>query len=166
MIPGRHLSTLADVIRSVRDQFVAANISTEILLGENHLEEEGAANRVVFVPGDGGGEMAPQRLSTGGVARLEESCTAYVWGYTNSADDFDRYDAAYAILANVIVAVNVAAPGRITMTALRRSQESRIVTYGEEYQIVFTYQWQVNKGSALSPLPGSIVTSVSSSVEG
>lgn len=132
------MSTMSDVLRAARDIMLTEDPTTEVLKGERYLRQEGAANRVIFVIGDGTWSGAP-KIGAKLVGAVNDSCTAFIWG-VETTDDFTRDDAALVLRRRLISALHRVAPGRITPGAVRRLRDTNIITYGEEYQIDFSYR--------------------------
>ncbi len=150
-------SELSDVLAACAYYLSTLPTPPEVLLGERYLAQEGAANRVLFVPGDGVevGAGDGRQINTGSIYALAESCDAYVWGAEN-VDDFQRYAAAVALRRELLNALHRSAPGRIKIASVRRLVATNITTFGEEFVIRFSYTSEIKKTAiAAIPAPGA-----------
>lgn len=153
-LPGVANVRLKTLISDVRDLFNAKGISTAILVGEEHIAQEGNGNRAVFVPRPRVGEIrsAPIRLSQTGSGRLKFGCTVYIWGVSGE-DPETRYDQAEQILFNLMVALSDASGDRVEFEGLDREESPRDVRYGEDYYFSFVYFYEVRRSTDLQPIP-------------
>lgn len=145
------MSTLPDVLRAIRDILIAADATTEVLCGERYLQQEGAANRVLFVITDGTWTGAP-KIGAKLVGGVNDGCLVYIWG-PETSDDFTRYDGANVLRQRFINAIHRVAPGRYTPGAVTRLRGTNELTYGEEYSLAFTYREDVAVIKAIATLP-------------
>lgn len=119
--------------------------------GERHDGSEGAPPRIMFLQTAGGtGSALGPVLHIGGgeLGSITESCTCYVWGRETAADA-DRYDDAKARVMRLYAAFNAAAVGRLELRRLERGDQTRLVTFGEQYQMEIGYVWAVPRDAAI-----------------
>lgn len=145
------MSTLPDVLRAVRNIIVAESPGTEVLCGERYLQQDGAANRVLFVITDGDWTGAP-KIGAKLVGGVNDGCLVYIWG-AESADDFARYDAANLLRQIFVNALHRVAPGRYAPAAVNRLRGTNELTYGEEYSLAFTYREDIGRIKSIANLP-------------
>ncbi len=146
---GPNISTLADLFGGIVALFAAVSDPTVIYVGERHLKREGKPGRIIFVS-DTGSVASMPKLSAGYVSGVSLGFTAYVWGKESSSNnDLLRYVAADALVDRLINALSVLAPGRLTPGTIQRAKDTHILTYGEEYQVRFTYSRGVARDAAL-----------------
>ncbi len=137
------MSTLADVFVEIRDYYTAKGSDTTIKVGEQYLADNDSPNRIVLVPGKSKPEMAPMRMTENGFAKLDAQATAYIWGPANVDDDFARFVAVDSMLIMFLRSLWNAAPGRIMLLDIDRPTDTRILSYGEEYRVTFSFMYQV-----------------------
>ncbi len=149
-LPGLAPTPLKTIIARVQTAFTAASIDTELRIGEDAIDEEGNANRVVFVyrPQLGRIEAAPIRMGAFGSGRIGYGCTAYVWGASGDTETA-RYDAAELIVRNLMVALPDASGDRVEFLSLERDEQTRDAGYGEQFQFSFVYLHQVDRTTLL-----------------
>jgi hypothetical protein len=144
-------SRLPDVLTAVRAILIAIDSTTEVLCGERYLAQEGASNRVLFVP-DNGDWQGPAKVGGKLVAAINDTCFVYIWA-PEAVDDFARYDAANTLRARVIKALRRVAPGRITPQTVTRNKSTNVTTYGEEYVLAFSYLENIEQDPAIAGIP-------------
>lgn len=134
-------TTLAGVVRAVRDIFDAAGDATPIMMGKRYLEGNavGREPRVLFVVTPG--KVGPP-IEMGNAASVTHACDAYCRG-PESGDDVGRYDAAYLLGDKVISALRRAATGRLEWGAYDDSSPATVDGFGAEVRFSFTYQRDV-----------------------
>jgi hypothetical protein len=152
-MPAIALERLMPLLIRVRSLFSNAGLSTEIKIGEEYADQEGNADRVVFIPHRDIGITTEQPIRMGafGSCRNDAGCTALVWGVSEDGDT--RFDSAEQILHNVQVALQEVGGDRVSFVALSRDEEPRDVHYGEHYRFSFRYLYQVHRNTPLQPLP-------------
>jgi hypothetical protein len=121
---------------------------TEILIGERHLGSEGASRRVLFVPSKGGKLGPVLEIGARQIRSWTPDCAVYVWG-NESANDLDRYREAERITMRVVAALNEAGVGRIEFGSEERLAGTNVVTYGEEFRILFDYSHAIPRDAAI-----------------
>lgn len=163
-LPGLAPTPLKTVIARVQAAFTAASIDAEIRIGEDAIDEEGNANRIVFVyrPQLGRIEAAPIRLGAVGSGRIGYGCTAYVWGESGDSEA-DRYDAADLLVRDLMVALPDASGDRIEFVTLERDEQTRDDGYGEQFQFSFVYLHQVDRTTRLQA--ATVTTTATVSIE-
>lgn len=156
-LPATAQVSLMSVVSDVAALFASAGVTTEVVVGEEYAEQEGNANRVVFIPEPDTGTIAeaPMRMGAFGAARIEFGCRALVWGV--DGDSAVRFSTAEQIVKNVIVALQEVGGDRVALKRLSRDEDPRDVHYGEQYRQWFTVTYQVNRGTNLQPVTSATV---------
>lgn len=141
-------SSLAGVIREVRDIFDAAGDATPIMVGRRYLEQVpvGREPRVLFVQTLG--KVGPP-IELGNAASVTHACDVYCRGPENG-DDIERFDAAYALADLVISALRRAATGRLEWGAYDDSSPASVDGYGAEVRFSFLYERDVPHAPAVT----------------
>lgn len=149
-IPGIATRDLFDVLAALAAAWASSGVDTEILIGEKFVNDEGAGNRVVFVPlvDVGVAKSAPIRLDVGGRATLEFGCDAYVWGI-ESSDETTKHRSALGILHNIIITLPDVSGDRVFLVAAGRTLEPNEVDYGHQYRLSFYLLYQVDASTNL-----------------
>jgi hypothetical protein len=109
-----------------------------IFVGERYEQAEGAPPRIFFVPDKTERAGPILEISARQIASRTQGCDVYVWG-SETVVDTDRYDAADALLDEVMSSLFDAAAGRVTWGQIDRQAETSIVTFGEELLLHFDY---------------------------
>ena len=140
-VPSYPATTLAGLMRAIVELFAAIEPGTPIYIGERYLKQEGRPRRIIMVPDDGtiSGVLGIGETAAGG---LTQTCTVYLWG-AETGDDLDRYDDADALLGRFVNALKRLAGSRVKDAPLAREKDSNVVTFGEEYQIRFSYEREI-----------------------
>ncbi len=147
-------STLAGVLRQVRDLFAASGDATPIAIGKQYLSSfgVGSAPRVLFVP-EPRGAVGPA-IEIGNAASMTHSCTAYVRG-AESGDDFGRFDAAYALCDKTISSIRRVAAGHLEFGDMNDGSPTDANAYGADVVFAFTYQRDVRHDEAIMSVPSA-----------
>lgn len=158
-LPATAPKTLMTLLADVEAMFAAYDLDTVFRIGEQYADEEGNGNRIVFVPRPEIGTVAnaPLRLGQFGSSTFSFGCTALIWGIGEGAD---RYDAAHQILINLTVALAEKSGDRVEWLNLLRDEIPAHVSYGEQFQLGFTYRYEVRRGTTLVAMPHPLEASV------
>lgn len=148
---GPPRSTVADVMRSVVEHYIAVSDPTVFYIGEEYLKTEGAPGRIILVRG-GGKAGGPQTFGAGNVATFAQSFTAYVWG-AEAADRLARYTAVDAMVDRYVNALRKIIPGRCEIRTIDPAVETNVVTFGEELQVVAVYSRPIPRDAAIWDVP-------------
>ncbi len=151
-------STLADVIKQVRDAFDRMKEFPPgiVMCGKAYKGDRGPGSSptVLFIPEFGRGKIeSPYQMGEAG-ARVDHTCEVRIRG-KESGDDFDRLTDAYNLMDLVIDCLAVACSGRIEWGDF--SDDSPTDTdagYGVELVFSFTYKrdvWHDARRWALPP---------------
>jgi hypothetical protein len=138
-------STLAGVVRMVKEIFDSAGDATPILVGKRYVDQTpiGRVPRIVFVPdepGRGGKVGAP--IEMGNAASVTHACQARCRG-REDGDDITRYDAAYLLADKVVTAIRRAATGRLEFGPYEDTSPTDVDAYGAEISFRFLYERDV-----------------------
>lgn len=166
-LPGvRKADDLFDVIAALQQKWIDSSISTEVLIGERHANDEGAGNRVVFVPMTevSTAASAPIQLGQVGRATLDFGCDVFVWG-TDDDDETVKHRAALAILYNVIVTLPDVSGDRVFLVSTTRDLVPTQADYGHQYHLAFFLRYQVNASTLLQVPPKPYAANVSTVIE-
>ena len=145
-------STLATLIGQVVDAFSAMGDATPIMIGEQYMETGvGTYPRVVFVPEDGNGKIAPA-VSMGDAASQVHACTFYVRA-AESGEDVERLAAAYALSDLVIGCLAVAGSGRLTWGSVKNDSPTKADAFGAGLKVSFTFTRDILHSPARWALP-------------
>jgi hypothetical protein len=127
-----------------------------VYVGERYLKQHGAPPRIVIVPGNGaGGDAATtsvKRIGDGNISHYAADVTAYLWA-AESNDDLARYTAIEDAIDAFINCLNKVATGRKTVRVINPTITANIVTFGEDRQIVASYQRGVPRDAAIWDVP-------------
>lgn len=146
-------STLADVIGQVREAFAAMGDATPILVGKAYLPMGvGSGPRVVFVPEPSG--RIGEGIELGDACTVVHSCDVHVRA-TESGEDLDRFQAAYALGDRVLALLAVAAAGRIEWGAFVDDSPADVDAFGADLSYSFSYARAVRHDAARWTLPAS-----------
>lgn len=159
---GPPISTLDDVVQSIRDHLDAAGYlrtdpsdprtGIEWLEGERYSGQEGAPPRIFWLTGEDGKIGGPGVVDANYVAGVTEQATALLWGDETPADG-DRYRAAKSLGVLLFNCLGKVAPGRVTRLSFRRPVKTDLLTFGEEYRLSFSYFWRVPRIAAIWNIP-------------
>jgi len=133
-------STLADVIRQVKQAFSLVGNALPIQVGVNYRKSFGVGSppKVLFVPESPGGKILPP-YQMGRPASYLHSCKVYIRG-REAADDIDRFENTYKLADQVIGAIAVAGSGRIEWGAVEDDSPTDTNAYGAGLVIGFTFR--------------------------
>lgn len=140
--PAQPVSTLDDLLELVRRIFAEIGDGTPVMIGKEHLEDVGAAPRVVFVPlVPGSGIGAPRQVAARLVASRIAKCTCHIRGAESGHED-TRRQATYRLSDRVVNALRAAAPGSLVL-APADSRDASPTGYegygfGEAFTFTFT----------------------------
>lgn len=142
-------TTLADVIRSVVALAMASGdvnagdgVGVRVFHGEEYLEQNDSPPRIVFVQTAAGGELgAPLAVGARQVASITDTVQVHIWGAGPSDDA--RLDDARARAMRLINQFKACAPGRLKGKMLDRLQAPKILRFGEQVVLTYSYTWAV-----------------------
>lgn len=163
-VPTNPSSSLAEVIRCVRDIFAAmpsqlalpASERVTITIGKRPTTYEGAPPRVHFRPDENGtwGDVPTGMGGVGYEGGAQQGCSVFVWG-PGDADDFAHYDGADALVFNVWSALMRAARGRVSPATFGDPSKKDEETYGQTYLFRFTYACGIQRNREIWSLPAN-----------
>lgn len=140
-------STLADVLRAVRDMLSEAADGTPVLVGRAYLRAGvGSGPRVLFVP-DIGGRLGPAS-EMGMVASATHGCEVFVRA-DERAEDFDRLTLVYALADRVVSAIARAGAGRVTWETYADGSPTDTDAFGAELALRFTFSRDIPHSQTL-----------------
>ena len=140
-VPAYPTSTLADLLRAIVELFATVEPTTSIYIGERYLRQEGKPRRIVLVSDDG--NLGPVLgVGEGTIGGVTLACTAYLWG-AETSNDLDRYNDATLLLHRFVNALKRLAGARVKDAPITREKDTNIVTFGEEYQLRFSYEYGI-----------------------
>ena len=136
-------STIADVLRNVKQAFSALADATPIFVGKKYLKDcPGNAPKIIFAPeypGSGGHIGPALQIGAGSTASQYHGCALVVAG-RESTDDIERYANAYALLNHVVSCINACASGKIEWGSCIDDSPTDTNGLGARLLIVFTYR--------------------------
>lgn len=149
---GPPRSTVADALRGIVLRYLAVGDPTQFLVGERYLKSHGAPGRIILVR-EGGQYGGPDRMApTAWIAAKAQGFRAFLWA-AESIDDLKRYDALEDMEDRFVNAVRATMPGRVRISSLNPSVETNVVTFGEELQILVTWERNVPRDAAIWAVP-------------
>jgi len=168
MIVTNPASTLAGVIRCVRDIFAAMPSQlalppeqrVTVTIGKRPGSFEGAPPRVHFRPDERGtwGDPPAGLGGKGFVAGAQQGCSVYVWGPpADDGDDFKAYDGADSLIDDVWNALERAARGRVVPASFGDASKADEEYYGQSYVFRFAYERGVQKNAEIAALPADSI---------
>lgn len=131
---GKTAHTIEDLITCVKARF-AANATLRnvtVLDGHQNLQLEGAANRVVFVVGNGEIRFGAIRNEPGSFGTFTDVVNAHIWSAETGKDyGQDQCRAAKGIATEIAAAAYLEWGAMISGDAIDVAQNTHVLKYGE-----------------------------------
>lgn len=135
-------TTLADLLRNLRDSLQEMGDNTPLLVGSNYIARGPGdpGRRIVIDPYLSGSKIAVDARELGSAGSVTGKCEVRVRG-DDSADDIARLDDCERLTKRVWACLRAAAPGHVDGGPLEDISPVDVSGYGFELAFTFTYRF-------------------------